>query len=267
MSADLGAETVLERSDDPAAVGVVLRVGSGHHKHIERKPQDVAADLDVTLLHHVEHRDLDPLSEVGELVDGHDAAMTARDQTKVDRLGVTQAASLGHLHRIDVADQVGDARVRSRELFRIPLIPAAPRDRQGVTQLGGTAQALCRDGLEGVLTQLGAPDDRRPLIEQADQSAQQTGLALSTLAQQHDVVPGDEGPLELRDDGRLKAVQARPRVAALAEGGKEVVADLDAQGLLDVARSPKCADGCHSGSSHLHNATAEFNRSTTPADR
>ena len=77
VGADLGAEAVLERGDDPAAVGVVLGVGAGHHEHVERQPQHVAADLDVALLHHVEHRDLDPLGEVGQLVDRDDAAVAS----------------------------------------------------------------------------------------------------------------------------------------------------------------------------------------------
>ena len=65
VGADLGAEPVLERRDDAAAVGVVLGVGAGHDEGVQRQPQHVAADLDVALLHHVEHRDLDPLGEVG----------------------------------------------------------------------------------------------------------------------------------------------------------------------------------------------------------
>jgi hypothetical protein len=36
---------------------------------------DVPADLDVPLLHDVEHGDLDALGEVGQLVDGDDAAV------------------------------------------------------------------------------------------------------------------------------------------------------------------------------------------------
>ena len=127
VGADLGAEAVLERGDDPAAVGVVLGVGAGHDEDVERQPQDVAADLDVALLHHVEHRDLDPLGEVGQLVDGHDAAVAARDEPEVDRLRVAQAAPLGHLHRVDVADQVGDARVRGRQLLGVPLVAVPPR--------------------------------------------------------------------------------------------------------------------------------------------
>ena len=75
VGADLGAEAVLERSDDPAAVGVVLGVRAGHQQHVERQPQVVAADLDVALLQHVEQRHLDPLGEVGQLVDREDAAV------------------------------------------------------------------------------------------------------------------------------------------------------------------------------------------------
>ena len=97
VRADLGAEAVLQRGDDPAAVGVVLGVGAGDDQHVERQPQDVAADLDVALLHHVEHRHLDALGEVGQLVDGDDAAVAARDEAVVDRLGVAERAAFGHL--------------------------------------------------------------------------------------------------------------------------------------------------------------------------
>ena len=212
VGADLGAEAVLERGDDAAAVGVVLGVGARHDEDVERQPQDVAADLDVALLHHVEHRDLDALGEVGQLVDRHDAAVAARDQAEVDGLRVTEVTPLGHLHRVDVADQVGDRRVGRRELLGVPLVAVAPRDAQVVAVrrrrlLGGDG-----DGLVGVLAELGAGDDRGPLVEQRDQRAQEPGLALAALAEQHDVVAREQRPLDLRDDGVGEAVQARPRV-------------------------------------------------------
>ncbi len=145
--------------------------------------------------------------------------MTARDETEVDRLGVTQAAALRDLHRVDVADQVGDARVRRGELLEISFVASAPRDRQAVAQLGSATQAHRGDGFEGVLAELGAFDDRRPFVEQAGQGAQQTGLALPALAEQHDVVPGYQGSLQLRDDGGLEAVEPGPRITTLAQGG------------------------------------------------
>ena len=229
VGADLGAEPVLQRRDDPAAVGVVLGVGAGHHEHVERQPQHVAADLDVALLHHVEHRDLDPLGEVGQLVDRDDAAVAARDQPEVDGLRVAEVAALGHLHRVDVADQVGDAGVGGGELLGVPLVAVAPRHGQVVAELGRTAPRLRGDRLVGVLAEVGAVDDRRPLVEQPDQRAQQPGLALAALAEQHHVVPGDQGPLELRDDGVVEAVQSGPGVLARREPGEQVVADLPSQ--------------------------------------
>ena len=75
VGADLGAEAVLQRRDDPAPVGVVLGVGRGDQHHVERQADLVAADLHVALLEHVEQADLDALGEVGELVDGEDAAV------------------------------------------------------------------------------------------------------------------------------------------------------------------------------------------------
>ena len=118
VGADLRTEAVLERGDDAPAVGVVLRVGAGHDEHVERQPQDVAADLDVALLHHVEHRDLDPLGEVGQLVDRDDPTVAARDQAEVDGLRVAEVAALRDLHRVHVADQVGDRGVRASPASR-----------------------------------------------------------------------------------------------------------------------------------------------------
>ena len=94
VGTDLGAEPVLERRDDPAPVGVVLRVGAGHQQQVQRQPQLVAADLDVALLQHVEQRHLDALGEVGQLVDGEDAAVGARHESEVDGLRVAEGAAL-----------------------------------------------------------------------------------------------------------------------------------------------------------------------------
>ena len=123
---DLGAEPVLQRGDDPAAVGVVLRVGGGDQDHVQRQPQRVAADLDVALLQHVEQRDLDPLGQVGQLVQPEDAAVGARHQAVVHGLGVAEGAALGDLDRVDVADQVTDAGVRGGQLLGVAVVAVAP---------------------------------------------------------------------------------------------------------------------------------------------
>ncbi len=141
VGADLGAEAVLERGDDAAAVGVVLGVRAGHQQQVERQPQLVAADLDVALLQHVEQAHLDPLGQVGQLVDGEDAAVGARHQAVVDGLRVAERAPLGHPDRVDVADQVADARVRRGELLAVPTRAVQPGDRRVVAALGDLAGA------------------------------------------------------------------------------------------------------------------------------
>ena len=65
--------------------GVVLRVGRGDDEQVERQADREAADLDVALLEDVEQADLDPLGEVGQLVDRDDAAVGARDEAVVER--------------------------------------------------------------------------------------------------------------------------------------------------------------------------------------
>ena len=140
VGADLGAEAVLERRDDAPAVGVVLRVGAGHEQQVERQPEPVAAHLDVALLEDVEQRDLDPLGEVGQLVDGEDPAVRPRDQAVVDRLRVAEGAALGHLDRVDVADEVADAGVRRGELLAVAVV-AVPATRPASRRRAGRPAA------------------------------------------------------------------------------------------------------------------------------
>ena len=83
MGANLRADAVFERRDDFAARRVVLGVGAEDQRHVERQAHRVAFDLHVAFLHDVEERDLDFAGEVGQLVDGEDAAIGARQQAVV----------------------------------------------------------------------------------------------------------------------------------------------------------------------------------------
>ncbi len=83
VGADLGADAVFERGDDLAAGGVVLGIGGEDDGDVERQADGVALNLDVALLHDVEERDLDLAGEVGQLVDGEDAAVGAGQEAVV----------------------------------------------------------------------------------------------------------------------------------------------------------------------------------------
>ena len=240
---DLGAEAVLQRGDDAPAVGVVLGVGAGDDDHVQRQPQRVAADLDVALLHDVQHRHLNALGKVGQLVDRHDAAVRPRDEAVRDGLGITEAAALGHLDGVDVADEVGHAGVRGGELLGVALAAVHPPDLKVVTARGSPPDRLGRDRRVGVLVQFGALDHRRPLVEQVRQRPQQPGLALTALTEQHDVVTCDERTLQLRDDGVLETQDSGPHVAALAQCRQQVLPDFFLDSALAMPGGPQLADG------------------------
>ena len=82
---DLRAEAVLERRDDPAPRRCSPPGWPRPRRTGPAAAGREAADLDVALLEHVEQADLDPLGEVGQLVDRDDAAVGARDQAVVQR--------------------------------------------------------------------------------------------------------------------------------------------------------------------------------------
>ena len=154
VGADLRPEAVLQRGDDPTAVRVVLRVGRREEDQVEREADLVAAHLDVALLQHVEETDLDALGEVGQLVDGEDAAVRARDEAVVEGELVGQVAALGHLDRVDLTDQVGDGRVRGGELLAVATGPVDPLDRGVLTVLGHLLPPVARHRCVGIVVDL-----------------------------------------------------------------------------------------------------------------
>lgn len=173
----------------------------------------------------------------------------------MDGLRIAQAAALGDLHGVDVADEVGDRGVGCRQLLGVALVTPTPGHRQLVAQLCRAADARRRDRVVRVLPELRSVDDRRPFVEQPDHRAQQPGLALPALAEQNNVVTRDQGPLELRDDRGLEAVQTRPRIASLPEGGEQIAPDFGPQALVFVSGCPELSDRGNRGTRHDNNAT------------
>ena len=89
-------------------------------------------------------------------------------------------------------------------------------------------------GLYGCSPSSEPVDHRRPLVQQADQAAQQAGLALPALAEHDHVVAGDQGTLQLRQHGVLEAEDARPDVASLGQRGQQVLPNLGLDATLAV---------------------------------
>src|SRR5262249_45240106 len=129
---DDAADAVLERRDDAAAVGVVLRIGAEDQAQVQVQPDGVAADLDVALLQDVEQADLDLGAEVGQLVHAEDAAVGPRDQAEVHGQFARQVSAFGVLDHVDLADQVGDGHVRGGGLLLVTAFAADPVDGRRV---------------------------------------------------------------------------------------------------------------------------------------
>ena len=135
--------------------------------------------------------------------------LRARHQPVVDRQLVRQVAALGDLDRVDLADQVGDGDVGRRQLLAVAAVPrAASRSawrrpaRRRMLRAGGEI------GASGSSLISRAGDERHLLVQQVDQRARDPGLGLAALAQEDDVLAGEDGVLDLREDRLLVADDA-----------------------------------------------------------
>ena len=214
---DLRAEAVPQRRDDAAPVGVVLWVRAGDQEDVQLQAHAVAADLDVALLHDVEEADLDALGKVGQLVDAEDAAVRPRDQAVVDRQLVAEIAALGDLDRIDLADEVGDSIVRRRELLTVALVARHPGDLDLVDLVVDLVAAGPADWSVGIVPDLAVADVWHLLVEEVDERPDDARLGLAALTQEDDVLSGEDGVLQLRDDRILIAEDPRQDVLLLLD--------------------------------------------------
>ena len=85
VRANLRADAIFERRYNLAARRIVLRVRGENQRHVQRQAQRIAFDLDIALLHDVEHADLNFSREVGQFIDGKEPAVCARKQPVMNR--------------------------------------------------------------------------------------------------------------------------------------------------------------------------------------
>src|ERR1017187_3272790 len=105
--------------------------------------------------------------------------------------------------------------------LRAPRVP--PATRRLVAELPRQPAAPAADRGDRMVVDLAAGDHRRPLVEQAGQGADQPGLALAALAEQDNVVTGDQRPLQVREYGIAESEDAGKRIAAGPQPGQQVL--------------------------------------------
>jgi hypothetical protein len=209
------------------ARGVVLGVGGEGDQHVERQADGIALNLHVAFLQDVEQADLDLAGEVGQLVDGEDAAVGARQQAEVHRqLGAELQAALRGLDRIDVADHVGDGHVRRGQLFDIARLARQPAHRHLIAFGLDALLAEGRQRRDRIVVDLAVGNDRDPLVEQRGQRAQDARFRLAAQAEQDEVMPRQHGVHELRDDRVVVADDAGKEGFFPLQTLRQVLADL-----------------------------------------
>ena len=194
MRAHLRPDAILQRRDDLAARRVILGIGAEYQGQVERQPHRVALNLHVAFLHDVEQSDLNLAGQIRQLVDGENAAIGARQQPVMHGKFVAQLVpAFGRLDWIDVADQIGDGHVRSRQLLDVTLVRPEICNRSLISCLGDQLAATAAERLVGIVTDLAAGDVRQLRIEKPGQRAQDAALRLATQSQQNKIVSRQDG--------------------------------------------------------------------------
>ena len=218
MRVDHRADAVLQLRDHLAAAVVRGRVGGEEDQHVDVEPDRIAADLHVALFQDVEQPHLHQLVQFRQLVHGEDAAVHAGDQPEVQRL-------FGRHARARRPAWPGRSRrSRRRTWSRAPAarhsaLPAATRRSGSRPRLSSATSAFSRSGdrAAGILVHRAARqvEVRNLLVQEPRQQPHQPALGLALLAQEQQVVLGDQADVDLRNHRVVVAddagKQLRPR--------------------------------------------------------
>ncbi len=156
---------------------------------------------------------------------------------------VREVAPLGHLDRVHFADQIGDGDVRRRQLLTVARVARNPMDWRVVALLGHAGWQALQMGSNGSSLISQPTMAGIFLVEQVHQAARDACLGLAALAEQDDILPGEDGVLNLRDDGLLIADDAGEYLFASAHLPHQVLAHLVLDGKHAVATIAELPDG------------------------
>src|SRR5439155_19035849 len=122
-------------------------------------------------------------------------------------------------------------------------VPRQPRDGHGIPLRGDEVAAPRADRPERMVVHLAAGGDRREGIEQADHVADEPGLGLAPLAEEDDVVAGQDAPLERGQHGIVEPHDGWEQRLASSQALQEVLSKLVLHGPVGEARGAEFAEG------------------------
>jgi len=232
VRANFGANAVFERGDNFSTGGVILRVRGKDDEHVERQPQRIALNLNVAFLHDVEEADLNFSGQVRKFVNGKDAAVGAREKAVVDGQFVGKvAAAASRADGIHIADNVGHGYVGRCKFLDKAIFARHPSDGSIIAFAGDFFAARAADGLERVIVDFAARNDRHFRIEQIDQATQNAAFGLAAQAEKNEIVPREKRIHDLRNNRVFIPVDAREEGLALFDGPEQIAAEF----ILDEA--------------------------------
>src|SRR5260370_8857989 len=225
VGANLRADAVFSWSYDFCARRVIFGIRGEDKKNIKRKAQGITLNLNVAFLHDVEEADLNFTSEIGQLIDGEDAAIGAREKAVMDGELVGEVASAtGGANGIDIADNVGHGYVGGGKFFDEAILAGHRGDGGIVAFDGDSFAARAADRFQGIVVDFAAGDDGHFRIEKVDEAAENAALGLSAQAEKNEIVARKQGIDNLRDDGVFVAVNAGEERFALFDNPEQIPA-------------------------------------------
>ena len=145
-----------------------------------------------------------------------------------------RVAPLRYLDGVNLADEVRDGNVRRRQLLRVALVAPYPSDVHVVALVAQLLLALRAYGVERVAIQLATRHSRNRVVHQIHHVPNEAGLRLPALAKQDDVLPREDGVLQLRNHRVVEPHDARKQRLTLADAPYQILANLrlDRQNLV-----------------------------------
>ena len=164
--------------------------------------------------------------QVGQFVDGEDAAIGARQQAVVHGQFVGDILPAARrLDRIDVADHIGDGDIGRGQLLHVAMVRREPGDGRVVALFLDQVAAAAADRVVRIVVDLAALDVRQHVVEQRGQHADQARFRLAAQSQQNEIVPRKNGVHDLRHHGVLIAHNARKQRRGTLQFADQVAAE------------------------------------------
>src|SRR5438876_680820 len=171
--------------------------------------------------------------------DPHRHARALADLRRLAR----QVRELGDdlLHVGRLADEAGEGDSGGSELLATAPVARDPGDLGLVAALGHAFAAGLTDRREWIVVDLAAGEPEYLGVEQLDQEARHAGLGLATLAEEHDVLAGENRVLDLGEDALLVPDDPWEDRFALSQPRDQVVPQLLLHRLRLVSALPQLA--------------------------